>query len=86
MTGYELAHAKVTEATKVYNAAVAAYRSMKIGDSEFLAAKAVYNAAEVEYEVAYAIAQGIPEDEDLIDDLYDESVPAKYNAFVRSVA
>lgn len=30
---------------------------------------------------------GFPElREDLIDDLYDESVPAKYNAFVRSVA
>lgn len=61
MNSYELAHAKVTEATKVFNAAKIAYRSLEIGDKEFLAARAIYNTTEAEYDAAYAVAQSDPE-------------------------
>ena len=57
-TEYESALNVVREATKVYTAASLAYRSRAIGDVEFLAAKAVYGAAEKVYDAAFMEAQG----------------------------
>lgn len=51
---YEAALAEVTEATHVYDAVVAAYRARKIDDAAFLAARAVYNAADAKFEAFMA--------------------------------
>ena len=51
-------YAAALEASRVaghkYGLAAKAYRSMKIGDAEFLAARAEYNIAEKAYDAAYA--------------------------------
>lgn len=64
MTGYEMALAEVNEATKVFNAAQVAYRTMKIDDAQYFAANKVYDAANAKYDVAFDIAQNLPEVEE----------------------
>jgi hypothetical protein len=57
-TEYESALNVVREATKVYTAASMAYRSRAISDSEFLAARTIYDAAEKVYDAAFMEAAG----------------------------
>lgn len=54
---YQAAYDKNTLAIKAYHKAVAAYRSMQIGDAEFIAAQKVYKLAMDEFDVAYAAAE-----------------------------
>jgi hypothetical protein len=51
---YEAACAAHTEAFHVYDQAVSDYRSMKIGDTEYLAARAAYAAATAVFDAAFA--------------------------------
>lgn len=51
---YEQALNAVREATRKFYAVRDAYHSLKVGDAEFLAAKAVYNEAEKIFDQAYA--------------------------------
>lgn len=51
---YEQALNAVREATRTFYALRDAYHSLKIGDDEFLAAKAVYDEAEKAFDVAFA--------------------------------
>jgi len=51
---YEQALNAVREATRKFYAVRDAYHSLKIGDDEFLAARAEYNEAERVFDAAYA--------------------------------
>ena len=56
-TKYELALETNRKATAVFLAIRADYRAGKIKDADFLAAKAIYDAANKEYDAAYAMEQ-----------------------------
>lgn len=56
---YENARIKVNAASAVFMAVQMKYRARTIGDDEFLAAKAVYNEAEKEFDAAFALAQSV---------------------------
>lgn len=51
---YAAAHAAVTAATRAFRDAEAAYRSRKIGDAEYLAARKKYEAAQITFDAAHA--------------------------------
>ena len=51
---YKVAHAKANEAFEVFDVVRNAYRARTIGDDEFLAAKAIYDASLADFDVAYA--------------------------------
>lgn len=57
MTPYEKATAKHNEAQKAFHAVRRAYRNRAVGDAEFLAAKAAYDAATAEFDAAFSIVQ-----------------------------
>ena len=54
---YENSIIKHNEAIKVFHTVRDAYRNRTVGDAEFLAARAVYDAATAEFDAAYAVAQ-----------------------------
>lgn len=54
---YEAALVASNTATTIWMRAQAAYRSMKIGDAEFLAAKAAHDVAQAAFDVAFAAEQ-----------------------------
>lgn len=54
---YEDALDKANAAYHVYEPIRQAYRAQKIGDAEFLAAKAIYDAVNAEYDAAYIAEQ-----------------------------
>jgi hypothetical protein len=68
MTAYETALATSAAANAAYRAALADYRAMKIGDAEFLAAKAIHNAAQAAFDIAFEAAQNEPEEVAAIED------------------
>ena len=51
---YSLALVRANDASKTFRIAQEAYRSRKIGDAEFLAAKALHDAAQNEFDAAFA--------------------------------
>lgn len=51
---YELALLKARKESAEFEAAKQAYRSLKIGDKEFLAAQEKYKLSEVEFDAAFA--------------------------------
>lgn len=56
-TTYEVALETIRKATVTFTAITSDYRSGKINDAEFLAAKAIYNAAEKEFDAVYIASQ-----------------------------
>lgn len=50
---YEAAYLTCNAAINAYNAAQKAYRTMQIGDDEFIAARNIYSAAMAAFDVAY---------------------------------
>lgn len=62
MTEYENALAAANAASATFAKVAADYRAMKIGDAEFLAARAVYDAANAAFDVAFAAARDAGED------------------------
>jgi hypothetical protein len=54
---YENSIAKHNEAQKAFHSVRNDYRNRIVGDAEFLAAKAVYDASTAEYDAAFAAAQ-----------------------------
>ena len=54
LPAYEVALATVNAASRTFAEAQKKYRAREIGDGEFLAARAAYKAAEVEFDKAYA--------------------------------
>lgn len=59
---YEIAYNAHNAALAVYDIALAAYRAGKIGDAEFLAARAVKVEADKAFDVAFEIASNLPEE------------------------
>jgi hypothetical protein len=57
-TEYEIALAKANYASKIYNAIAADYRARKIGDAEYLAGRALHEAAKKEFDEAFAKEAG----------------------------
>lgn len=67
MTAYEIALATANAASAKFHAIADDYRNMKIGDAEYLAARAEFQAANDAFDIAYAKAQeaaetGVTED------------------------
>ena len=56
---YEKARKAHDEACEVFQKFRKAYRNLKIGDAEFLAAKADFDKATAEFDKAYAKAGGV---------------------------
>lgn len=54
---YEIAYEKNNAAIEAFQSVQTAYRSKAIGDAEFLAGKAIYDAAMAEYDEAFAAEQ-----------------------------
>ena len=54
---YIKAKAKMTKAQKTYDHFLKQYRSMEIGDTEFLKAREIYKNAEKEFDFAFSIEQ-----------------------------
>lgn len=55
---YSLALVRANDASKAFRSVQEAYRSGKIGDAEFLAGKALHDAAQKEFDAAYAKEAG----------------------------
>lgn len=64
---YEMALEEMREAGKVYEGFRVAYRSMQIGDAEFLAAQAIHSVAVAKFDVAFEIEAATPEVEEVIE-------------------
>lgn len=58
-TKYKEAYEKSALAIREFKVAQAVYRSLAIGNDEFLASKAKYNTAMAEYDAAYAEATNV---------------------------
>ena len=54
---YEAASQAMRDATAIFREAQDAYRSRKIGDAEFIAARKVYNSYVAEFDSAYEAEQ-----------------------------
>jgi hypothetical protein len=73
MTAYFAADAACTAHFPIFQSAQDAYRTMKIGDAEFLAARKAYDDLLAAFDVAYAAVQDEPEEVEAV--MADDTQP-----------